>query len=151
VFFRLKELPGKFAESMDDDFNTAKAIGHIFDCIRLINGYMSKEGFVPTAEALFVLDTAKNRIREIGKVLGLFLDDPDEYFRKDKEREAARLGLDVDEINGLIEKRTNARAEKDWAEADRIRDVLAEKGVVIQDSPASTTWKIKNILEPKTS
>jgi cysteinyl-tRNA synthetase len=112
---------------------------------------MSKEGFVPTAEALFVLDTAKNRIREIGKVLGLFLDDPDEYFRKDKEREAARLGLDVDEINGLIEKRTNARAEKDWAEADRIRDVLAEKGVVIQDSPASTTWKIKNILEPKTS
>ena len=142
AFEKVNILPERFVEAMDDDFNTAKAIGYIFDTIRLINGYMADKEFVLTPEALFVLDSARNNVREVGKVLGLFLEDPDEYFEKDKKREAGKLGLDVEEIVSLIEERREARVAKDWARADEIRDILAAKKVVLKDTADSTTWKI---------
>jgi len=142
VFGKVNILPEKFVEAMDDDFNTAKAIGYIFDAIRMINGYMADKEFVLTSESLFVLDSARNNVRKVGKVLGLFLEDPDEYFEKDKKREAGKQGLDTEEIERLIEERREARVAKDWARADEIRDILAAKKVVLKDTADSTTWKI---------
>ena len=142
AFEKVNILPERFVEAMDDDFNTAKAIGYIFDTIRLINGYMADKEFALTAESLFVLDSARNSVREVGKVLGLFLEDPDEYYEKDKKREAGKLGLDVEEIVRLIEERREARVAKDWTRADEIREILAAKKVVLKDTADSTTWKI---------
>ncbi|MBE9546199.1 MAG: cysteine--tRNA ligase, partial [Proteobacteria bacterium] len=75
IFKQIEALHGRFTEAMDDDFNTAMAIGCIFDAVRLINGYLAEDGIA--AEKLFVLDTAQKSVREVGKVLGLFLEDPD--------------------------------------------------------------------------
>lgn len=142
VFARLQTLPDRFVEAMDDDFNTARAIGYIFDTVRLINGYMADKEFTLTSESLFVLDEAKKNMRSVGKVLGLFLEDPDEYFEQDKKREARKMGLDTDEIERLIEERREARTAKNWNRADEIRDTLAAQKVIIQDSAGGTTWKI---------
>ena len=90
---------------MDDDFNTPRAIGYVFDTVRLVNGYMPDGKFSVSAEACFVLDTARKVVAEVGGVLGLFLDDPDDYFMKDRDREAGKRGLDVHEIDRLIEER----------------------------------------------
>ncbi|MEA2013837.1 MAG: cysteine--tRNA ligase [Thermodesulfobacteriota bacterium] len=141
VFKKINILPDRFKEAMDDDFNTAMAMGYIFDTIRVINGYISKNS-APTRETLFVLNEAKVRIREVGKVLGLFLEDPDEYFEKDKEREARKAGLDVEKVEQLIDERKKARESKDWGRADELRDLLAAKGVVLKDTPQATTWKV---------
>jgi cysteinyl-tRNA synthetase len=142
VYEKIEELPEKFVEAMDDDFNTARALGYIFDAVRLMNGYLADTSFTPSPESLFVLDTAKGYIREVGKVLGLFLEDPDEYFEVDRKREAHKRGLDIEEIERLIGERREARTAKEWAKADSIRDSLAEKGVVLKDSPTATDWKI---------
>ncbi|TFG37356.1 MAG: cysteine--tRNA ligase, partial [Syntrophobacterales bacterium] len=142
VYKKIKDLPDKFQEAMDDDFNTPRALGYIVDSVRLINGYLADKGFVASPESLFVLDRAKDCIREVGKVLGLFLEDPDEYFEVDRKREAHKRGLDIEEIELLIGERREARAARDWEKADSIRDSLAGKGVILKDSPASTTWKI---------
>jgi cysteinyl-tRNA synthetase len=142
IFNKIEELPNRFIEAMDEDFNTARAIGHIFDAVRLINGYLAESSFSIAPESLFILDTAKGYIREVGKVLGLFLEDPDEYFLEDRQREAVKRGLDIEEIELLIEERRKARAEKDWKRADEIRDHLASKGVSLKDAPDSTAWKI---------
>jgi len=142
VFERVQTLPDRFVEAMDDDFNTARAIGYIFDTVRLINGYMADKEFAPTAESLFVLDDARQNMRSVGKVLGLFLEDPDEYSERDKKREAQKMGLDTDEIDRLIEERREARTAKNWNRADEIRDILAAQKVVLKDSAGGTTWKI---------
>ena len=142
AFEKVNDLPQRFVEAMDDDFNTARAIGYIFDTIRLINGYMADKEVVLTAESLFVLDSARNNVREVGKVLGLFLEDPDEFFEKDKKREARKRGLDIEEIEHLIEERRESRMAKNWTRADEIRDILAAKMVVLEDTADSTTWKI---------
>ena len=80
---------------------------------------------------------------EVGNVLGLFLDEPDYYFQKDRERKVRKLGLDAKEIECLIEERWVARAARDWEKADEIRRLLAEKGVSLKDTHAGTSWEIE--------
>jgi len=140
---RLVALPEKFMDAMDDDFATPKAIGHIFDTVRLVNAYLGDKTFTINPEACFILNLAQQNIREVGRVLGLFLEDPDQYFTQDRDREARKRGLDVGEIDGLIESRRSARQARDWKRADEIRQLLADKKILIQDSPAGTTWKIE--------
>jgi cysteinyl-tRNA synthetase len=143
IFDRISSLTDRFKETMDDDFNTPRVIGYIFDTVRLINGYMPDEKVALSAEACFVLDTARKVLAEVGGVLGLFLDDPDDYFMKDRAREAGKRGLDVHEIDRLIEERREARLAKDWKRADEIRHLLAEKKIILKDTSAGTAWKIE--------
>jgi cysteinyl-tRNA synthetase len=142
VFEKVSTLPERFTEAMDDDFNTARALGYIFDVVRLINGYYSDRKFKPTPGALYVLKAAMKVIREVGKVLGLFLEDPDDYFAQDKKREAAKRGLDIDEIDRLVEERREARAAGNWSRADEIRDLLVSKKIILQDTADTTIWTI---------
>ena len=87
---QLQNLRERFIEAMDDDFNTARAIGCLFDTIRLINTALAGKK-VEVSPA--VLEQAEKTLREIGAVLGLFLEEPDHYLRLDREREAVKRGL----------------------------------------------------------
>lgn len=135
-------LPLRFVEAMDDDFNTARAVGYLFEVARLMNGYLGEKGFAVSPSSLFVVSAAKASMKEIGQVLGLFFDEPEVYFLNDRNREASKRGLDVEEIEALIGERKKARDAKDWARADEIRNGLAAKGVVLKDSQGATTWTI---------
>ena len=75
-----------------------------------------------------VLEQAEKGLREIGAVLGLFGEEPDVYLRRDREREAAKRGLAVAEIEALIAERRAAREAKAWQRADEIRQGLAARG-----------------------
>jgi cysteinyl-tRNA synthetase len=142
VFDQLETLPAKFVEAMDDDFNTAKGIGHIFDTVRLLNGYLTESPKSSKIEACFVLKYAGKTMTDLGKGLGLFLEDPDAYFKQDNEREARKRGIDVAVIESLIEDRRMARLARDWKKADEIRQTLSERGVTLKDTSTATTWKI---------
>jgi len=140
----LRQLRERFVEAMEDDFNTARAIGYLFDTVRQVNNYLdlTKKGS-PSPEKVAVIRTAKDIMSEIGGVLGLFQEDPDVYFQQDREREAAKRGLDMNEIARLIEARNEARSRKEWSMADQLRADLASKGVVLKDGPEGTTWMIE--------
>lgn len=136
---KMAGLKGRFIEAMDDDFNTARAVGYLFDGVRSINAYLSETG----GEGTPALARAIETLKELGCVFGLFLDDPDDYFRKDRDREARKLGINIDEVENLIQERNRARAAKDWKRADEIRNMLTARKVALKDSPAGTTWKIE--------
>jgi cysteinyl-tRNA synthetase len=143
VCVKLTSLPDRFKEAMDDDFNTPRAIGYIFDAVRVVNGYMADKKSRISPESCFVLYNAGKAILETGRVLGIFFDPPADYFRQDRDREAGKRGLDVKEIERMIEARRAARLAKDWKKADEIRLLLAEKKIILQDAPAGTTWKVE--------
>ncbi len=143
VYEKARELPGKFSEAMDDDFNTARAVGYLFDIVRLANGYLKETASRITPNSAYVLDSIRRNILETGKVFGLFLEDPDAYFLKERDREARKLGLDVEEIHRMIDERHLARARRDWQKADEIRAYLAGKRIVLKDLPDGTEWKIE--------
>jgi len=138
----LSAMHEKFCEAMDDDFNTARALGYVFDGVRLINGYLADAKKPLSAEMAFVVGKAGAAMAEIGGILGLYRSDPDDYFEQDRLREAVKRGLDVAEIERLVEERRSARASKDWKRADEIRQMLAEKKIVLKDAPERTLWMI---------
>ncbi|MFZ5855206.1 MAG: cysteine--tRNA ligase [Chloroflexota bacterium] len=112
-----------FTEAMDNDFNTAGAIAALFELVKAIN--TARDGGATDAQLL----AAQNMLRTLTGVLGLRL--------QDKKGSA-----DADPfINLLIEVRTEARKQKQWAMSDLIRDRLKELGVTIEDSKDGTTWR----------
>ncbi|MDP2268621.1 MAG: cysteine--tRNA ligase, partial [Deltaproteobacteria bacterium] len=140
---RINTLREKFVAAMDDDFNTARAVSCLFDATRLINSYLAAKPALAARETIFVLHEAQQFFQEAGGVLGFFRKATSDYFLQDREREVRKQGLDVQEIERLIEVRNAARAAKDWGKADEIRKTLAAQKVVLKDTPTATTWSIE--------
>lgn len=117
----LSERRNQFVTAMDDDLNTADGISALFDLTKDINTKILDK---PVSKA--VCEYAAKLFDELSDVLGLL------YNRK---------GNDLDsEIEALIEQRQEARKNKDWATADRIRDELKAKGIILKDTPQGVTW-----------
>jgi cysteinyl-tRNA synthetase len=110
-----------FEEGLDDDLNISKALAFIADLIRAVNSSIDR-GSVTPSEAASVISFLQN----INEVLGIF----------SFEREML-----PEEIEALIEERTRARTEKNFARADEIRDTLLERGIVLEDTRDGTRWK----------
>ncbi len=117
----LQKYKEKYIEKMDDDFNTADAISIIFDLIRDVNTNVTIESSKELVK--YTLDL----IRELGSPLGIL-------------QESTKASLE-EEIEKLIEERQKARKEKNWALADKIRDNLKERGIVLEDTPQGVRWK----------
>jgi cysteinyl-tRNA synthetase len=115
-----------FSEAMDDDFNTAGALASLFELVRAING--ARDAGASPAD----LEPAQAALKELAGVLGLQLDRP-----------AAGGGQAAPFVDLLVELRSELRKQKLWELSDRLRDRLAELGVILEDSKEGTTWRWK--------
>lgn len=134
----IDNLKSEFEKAMDDDFNTAKALGIIFDLVKEINRFLDKN---PPIEEFSIALKAKQSIKEIGKVLNLFQREPLQWYRD--LLKIKKIPLSEEDIQKLIEQRTLARKNKEWQKADEIRNELLLKGIVLEDKPDGTIWKVK--------
>lgn len=119
----------RFHQAMSDDFNTPEAMAVLFDLAREINRLREAD----QAGAA----RAAGLLRELGGILGLMQADAEHFLR----RSGSRDGLSEAEIEALIAQRSRARADKEWAESDRIRNLLKEQGVLLEDSASGTSWR----------
>ena len=138
--------PGVFWEefrlAMDDDFNTARGLGALFDAARTLNRLLDEAESGHKAEADIV--SAAEDMRRMGRVLGILNASPKDYFESRKSAAAEQGGIDPAEVDRLVEARRQARKDRNFAEADRIRGQLAEMKVVLEDRPDGTTsWKFE--------
>ena len=124
--FELSEYSNQYTEkffaAMDDDFGTAEAMSVLFELANEVN----KNQDVQLSGCL----------KALGGVLGLLQDNPQAFLQNGGSEE----GLSSDEINDLIAQRKIARETKNWAESDRIRDILAEHKITVRDGVDGTTW-----------
>jgi len=140
---RFKQLTEKFDEAMDDDFNTAQALGHVFEMVRLTNNFIVEEKKMPAPEKAAIFAEAEKVFDHFSGVLGVFNSDPDQFVLADKETEMRKRGLNVDKIEDLVRQRQAARQNKDWSRADELRKELADMNVVLKDSPTGTAWTVE--------
>jgi cysteinyl-tRNA synthetase len=119
----------RFVEAMDDDFNTPLALSVLHELAREIN---RRRGDDPRAA-----DRLGAIMRELGAMLGLLQDDPERYLRM----AGGAAALTDEQVEAMIRRRSEARAGRNFAEADRLRDELKQRGVIIEDGPRGTTWR----------
>ena len=127
----------RFLEAMDDDFNTGGATGVLFDLVRKLNKFADdkklEESKTPDARMIASLEQGVTTLRELAAILGLFAAEPDEMSTGGNELVGQLMDL-------FIQVRADARKQKNFATADRIRDGLAELGVTLEDRPGGTEW-----------
>ena len=129
-----------FVEVMRNDFNTGGALGTLSKPLAEVNGLLSSGKGIGKASRYLSLERFVGDLEQIASVLGCFGQEPALWLRRRRDMKAARLGLDVARVEGLLAERVTARSAKDWAAADRIRDELAVLGVGVQDGPEGSLW-----------
>jgi cysteinyl-tRNA synthetase len=135
-----------FQEAMDDDFNTAAAIGHLYDAFVLANKLLDDPKSAPKDVRRRTLARLRRDLSKCGETLGIFQRDPSPFLLGRRDRLCARRGIDKAAVEARIADRTAARSAKDFARADEIRRSLQETGVELMDTPAGTTWRV---VEPR--
>jgi cysteinyl-tRNA synthetase len=129
---QLKQLKERFGTAMNDDLNTSVALSVVFDLVRLANKLL-QDG-IATAQTLSAVDEQFGKLG--GDVLGIVKDEYSEATGGDDE-------LMDKLVNVLIDQRNQARKEKDFAKADGLRNRLDEMGIVLEDTPEKTAWRMK--------
>jgi cysteinyl-tRNA synthetase len=129
----------RFLTAMDDDFNTALALGHIFELIREVNRFLDSRPSGQKAREL--LSRAKELLSEVGGVLNIFNRTPEEWYRS--LMRVKKIGISEEELLKRIAERQEARKAKDWEKADRIRKEVEEMGIILEDKRDGTTWKVR--------
>jgi cysteinyl-tRNA synthetase len=134
--------------ALDDDLNTPVALASIGELARIGNeltdlAHKRKKdaGFVGGASV--VAHQVLSLVENLARGLGLLQSPPAQFFARTQARRLKLRGLSADSIDALIAQRAEARAAKDYARGDAIRDELATLGVTIKDSPLETTWSIE--------
>jgi cysteinyl-tRNA synthetase len=130
----------EFIQFMDDDLNTAGALGLLFEKVKEMNKLMDTHGDNPPQDLLGQLEEERHHLLSAAHVLGSLEEGPEDFF---SGLSGYAETIDENEVERLIEERITARAEKDWAKADAIRNRLDEMGVVLEDGPQGTTWRVK--------
>ena len=132
----------EFESAMDDDFNTAGALGALSGLFGFMNELTDKPPVKDKPLVGRTLQALREQVRETSRVLGVFEDDPGEWLLRRRDRAVRERGIDVAEVERLLTERTAARAAKDFAKADQVRGALKALGVDIMDTPAGTSWKV---------
>jgi len=121
----------RFKQAMNDDFNTAVAVAVLFEMARELNKLKSNDTELASQLA--------GELKELSNVLGILQGEPDDFLKAvDGKQEA---GLTEQAIEALIEQRVQAKKDKDWALADKVRDDLKAQGIVLEDIASGTSWR----------
>jgi cysteinyl-tRNA synthetase len=139
----VKTFQSRYEEAMDDDFNTAQALGHFYDLQTDLNSLLTLSKGQPDEKIALILKQGLEHFSARGWVFGLFAEDPGKYISRQKKEGLKKLNLSEEDITKRIEERNTARKEKDWKKADEIRQDLLSKRIILEDTPSSTHWKLK--------
>jgi len=136
-----RSFPGKLTAAIDEDFNTAQALGHLYELARAINRFARhmkarKRGGPVVADAL----AAFQLVRE---AIGLMAMDTTSFQEEVKDKRLAAMQVDRAQVEELLNARLIARREKDWARADAIREELTQKRIIVMDRADGGDWRVR--------
>lgn len=137
------DLWNDFSNAMNDDFNSAKALGSVFEAVKKGNKLLDDVHDAPDKAILDTLRLCHDDIKAISGILGIFLLDPQAHFKAKRDRGMADMAVDPNEIEDLIRQRAEARKNRDFARADEVRDHLQRLNIVLEDGPEGTTWRFE--------
>jgi len=142
VLSRSGDLWERFCEAMDDDLNTAKGIGLVFESVRTLNHLLDVSDEAFSSNLQHTLLTAWSDLQKISRTLGVFRETPEQYAADRKTLGLQKTAVDPAWIEKMIADRTAARKAREWQKADDIRKQLEAVNVIIEDRPEGTLWRM---------
>lgn len=136
-------LPQAFEAALDDDLNTAQALGQIFSQVRIVNRLLEEKNLRAAEGTRDLLEEFLARARDWDGQLGLFGRDPAEFLTELRAMRAARKNLDMDCVEDLLRQRREARMQKDFTRSDALRRELLDLGVSVRDTPEGQAWDLE--------
>ena len=136
-------LPQAFEAALDDDLNTAQALGQIFSQVRIVNRLLEEKNLRAAEGTRDLLEEFLARARDWDGQLGLFGRDPAEFLTELRAMRAARKNLDMDRVEDLLRQRREARMQKDFTRSDALRRELLDLGVSVRDTPEGQAWDLE--------
>ena len=133
----------KWDEAMDDDMNTAAALGHTFSLLRLGARVMEDKALRRTIGARDLVRRILERLEGWSGVLGILHRSAGQFLAEVRQIRIQRRNINVNEVERLVAARQEARRNKDFAQADALRDALSALGVTVQDTPSGPTWDVE--------
>ncbi len=130
-----------FADAMNDDFNSAKALGAVFEAVKKGNKTLDDIKDQPGDAVHADLAQIRTDMAAIAGILGIFLEAPAAWFAAKKDKGMADMTVTPEQVEALIAERAQARKDKNFARADEIRDQLQEMNIILEDGAAGTTWR----------
>ena len=128
--------------ALDDDFNTPQVLGLLAEAFTAANAVADRKGKKSPADRAALAAFARDA-RAVGQVLGILPRPPADALGAIRTKAAARRGIDPATVEARIAEQTRARAEKDFARGDALRDELLAQGVALMDGPGGTTWTVE--------
>lgn len=137
----------KFIEVMDDDFNTSAAIAQLHVIFKYVNNLMKTAKKANKALVANTIAKILDEVKELYGILGFFKQEPETFIKEMKDKYLKQMELNPEYINEEIQKRLNAKMDKNYEMADKIRSDLDEKGIILNDTLDGTTWDIKSLYQ----
>jgi cysteinyl-tRNA synthetase len=131
-----------FHEAMDDDFNTAAAMGHLYESFVLANKLLDDPKAAAKDVRRRTLARLRRELKQCGATLGIFQRPPGEFLLARRSRLCARRHIDAAAVEARIHERAAARVAKDFTRADELRQGLRAQGIELMDGAAGTTWRV---------
>lgn len=141
------DISGKIKEDfinvMDDDFNTPAAIANLHGIFKYVNNIMKSAKKDNRQKTANTLKAILNEVKDAYKVLGFFVQEPDKFIVEMKSKYLKKLGISEEDILKKIDERKDAKKNKDYETADKIRSELDSQGIILNDTVNGTVWDIK--------
>jgi cysteinyl-tRNA synthetase len=140
-----REVLGKAQSNVnaafDDDFNTPVVIAEIFEVVRAYNGIV-RPGMKATDEIKVISQEFLQFVQSNGNVMAVFLEEPEEFLKNLDQVLIRQKNIDVDKVEELVKKRTQARVDKQYALSDQYRDELKAMGIDVRDAVSGSIWEV---------
>ena len=137
----ISESQARMNESYDDDFNTSRAMAEIFEVVRLFNQKV-KWGVKATPEVQAFAQAFKKFVKTNGEMMSLFQEPAEEFLKQIDQMLIVQKNLDVKVIEDLVQKRLEARTQKNYALSDEYRKQLTEMGIEVRDAASGSVWEV---------
>ena len=124
---------------MDDDFNTAKGVGILFNLVKEANRMLDEDK--KSLKAKGVLVTLITDLMQMARILGILQQPWHSFFEERANNQLRNMAISAEAIDELVAERAAARNNKDWKRADEIRNQLEEIGILLEDKDDGTHWK----------
>ncbi|MDQ3037698.1 MAG: cysteine--tRNA ligase [Myxococcota bacterium] len=138
----IASFPADLSSTLDDDLNTAAAIGVCSEMLKQVNELVEQTKRKKGSAARGAIDAATRALDALATELGIGAQDPSAVLGRIRDRRAAARGIREEDVERKIRERREARDGKDFARADALRDELVASGIELMDGPTGTTWRI---------